>query len=176
MNKGQARRFVRGAFTLESSLGIEAVHDSNIFKSATNVQSSQIWKVTPSLLMRFEPARSRLEFGYDGDYAWYDNSSDDDYTDHALEAGAYLLLGEHSGLDVVASYEDAHENRGTGLTQGFDPDSVTFPQEPDRYAKEQFLARYTYGVSQTRAFVALEGARGRSDLQEQSHAHAAVRS
>ena len=114
---------VRGAFTLESSLGIEALDDSNIFESATDVQSSQIWKLTPSLLMRFEPARSRLEFGYDGDYAWYEQSSDDDYTDHALEAGAYLLLGERSGLDLVASYEDAHENRGTGLTQGFDPDS-----------------------------------------------------
>jgi hypothetical protein len=155
--QGPAPTLVRGAFTLESSLGIEVLDDSNIFQSATNEQSSPIWRLAPSLLMRFEPARSRLEFTYDGDYGWYDQSSDDDYTDHALEAGAYLLLGERSGLDLVASYEDAHENRGTGLTQGFDPGSPAFPLEPDRYTTEQFVGRYTYGVSRTRAFLTFEG-------------------
>jgi hypothetical protein len=98
-----------------------------------------------------------LEFSYDGDYGWYDQSSDDDYTDHDLEAGAYLLLGQRSGLDLVASYDDAHENRGTGLTRGVPPASGAFPQDPDRYTTAQFLGRYAYGVSQTRAFLALEG-------------------
>ena len=147
---------VRGSFTLESSLGIEAEYDSNIFQSATNVQSSQLWELTPSLLMRFEPGRSRLEFGYDGDYAWYEQSSNDDYANHEFEAGAYLLLGERSGLDIVASYKEGQDKRGTELTQGSDPGSGTFPEDPDRYTTEQFLGRYTYGVSQTRAFVALE--------------------
>jgi hypothetical protein len=82
---------VREAFTLESSLGSEALDDSNIFQSSTDVQSSQIWKLAPSLLMRFEPARSRPEFGYEGDYGWYDKCSDDEYADHALHAGAYRL-------------------------------------------------------------------------------------
>ena len=59
---------VRGAFTLKSSLGIEALEDSNIYQSSTDVQSSQLWKLAPSMLMRFEPARSRVEFSYKGDY------------------------------------------------------------------------------------------------------------
>jgi hypothetical protein len=147
---------VRGPFTLDSSLGIEVLEDSNIFQSETDVQSSQIWKLAPSLLMRLEPARSRLEFSYKGDYGWYDKSSNDDYADHALKAGAYLLLGERSGLDLVASYHDAHENRGTGLSEGIDPASSAFPPDPDRYTTEEFLGRYTYGVSHTRAFVILE--------------------
>jgi len=146
----------RGGFTLEPSLGIEAVNDSNIFQSWTDVQSSQIWKLAPRLLLRFEPARSRLEFRYQGEYGWYDKSSHDDYADHALQAGAYLLMGERSGLDLVAAYDDAHENRGTGLSLGIDPASGAFPQDPDRYTTGQFLARYTYGVSHTRAFVSLE--------------------
>src|SRR5437764_3805058 len=106
---------VRGAFTLESSLGIEALDDSNIFRSATDVRS-QIWRLAPSLLMRFEPARSRLEFGYRGDYGWYDKSSRDDYADHALQAGAYLLLGERSGLDLVASYDEEIQSAEIGRT------------------------------------------------------------
>src|SRR2546421_955592 len=150
---------VRGAFTLQSSLAIEALDDSNIFQSSTDVQSSQIWTLAPRLLLRFEPARSRLEFGYKGDYGWYDKSSRDDYADHALQAGAYLLMGERSGLDLVASYDETHENRGTGLSVGIDPASGAFPQDPDRYTDGQYLARYTYGVSHTRAFVVLEASR-----------------
>jgi hypothetical protein len=158
--QGQGPTLVRsGGFSLESSLGIEALDDSNIFQSSTDVQSSQIWKLAPSLLLRFEPARSRLEFRYQGDYGWYDKSSHDDYADHALQAGAYLLLGERSGLDLVASYDEAHENRGTGLSLGLDPASGAFPQSPDRYTTGQYLARYTYGVSHTRAFVVIEASR-----------------
>jgi hypothetical protein len=153
----QRPTLVRGALTLESSLGIEALHDTNIFQSATDVRSSQIWKLEPCLLLRFEPARSRLELGYKGSYGWYDKSSDDNYVDHALHAGAYLLLGERSGLDLVASYDEAHENRGTGLSTGIDPASGAFPPHPDRYGRGQYLARYTYGVSHTRAFVVLGG-------------------
>ena len=155
--QGPGPALVRGAFSLESSLGIEALYNSNIFQSRTDVQSSPIWRLEPSLLMRYKPARSRLEFVYDGDFGWYSDSSADDYGDHALEAGAYLLLGERSGLDLVASYDYSHEDRGTGLTQGVPPGSLAFPQDPDRYTVEQFLGRYTYGVSRTRAYVALEG-------------------
>jgi hypothetical protein len=149
---------VRGAFSLESSLGIEALYDDNIFESSPERKSSAIWKLRPNLLMQFEPARSRLEFGYDGDYARYDDSGDDDYTDHDLTAGAYLLLGERNGLDLEASYEYGHDNRGTVLTQGADPGSPTLPRDPDRYTSEEYLGRYTYGVSRTRAFLIFEGA------------------
>jgi hypothetical protein len=154
--QGAKPTLVRGPFTLDSSLGIDAVEDSNIFQSWTDVQSSLIWKLAPSLLMRFELARSRLEFSYKGDYGWYDTSSADDYDDHALKAAAYLLLGERSGLDLVGSYDATHENRGTGVSEGIDPASSAFPQDPDRYTTGQFLARYTYGVAHTRAFVVLE--------------------
>ena len=149
--EGQEPTLVRrGGFTLESSLGIEALDDSNLFESRTDVQSSQIWKLAPSLLARFEPARSRLEFRYKGDYGWFDKSSRDDYADHALQAGAYLLLGERSGVVLVTSYDYAHEDRGTGLSTGIDPASGAFPLSPDRYTTGQFLGRYTYGVLSVR--------------------------
>jgi len=110
------------------------------------VRSSPIWKLAPSFLLQFKPARSHLDFSYKGDYGWYDRSPHDDYTDHALQAGAYLLLGDLSGLDLVASYKYAHENRGAGLTQGIDPVSGAFPQTPDRYinARDSDIASYNY--------------------------------
>lgn len=164
---GSRLTLVRGLFTVESSLGFEVLDDSNIFESSAHVESSQIWRLAPSLLMRVEPARSRLEFGYKGNYGWYDKSSDDDYADHALHAGAYLLLGERSGLDLVASYDDAHEIRGTGLSMGIDPASAAFPQSPDRYTIGQYLARFTYGLSHSRAFVILEASTEKFVYQNQ---------
>jgi hypothetical protein len=86
--QGRGPTLVRGAFTLESSLGIEARDDRNTFQSSTDVQSSLIWKLAPSLLMRFEPACIRLEFGYESNYGWHDKSRDDDDADHALHVGA----------------------------------------------------------------------------------------
>lgn len=160
----QEPTIVRGAFTLESSLGIEVRDDDNIFQSAGSEQSSQVSMLTPSVLMRFEPSGARLELGYDGEYAWYQDFDNDDYGDHALEAGAHLLVGRRSGLDFVASYEGEHENRGTGLTQGFDFSSGELPEEPDQYTYEQFLARYTYGVNATGAILAFEAG-------EQEHAY-----
>ena len=160
----QEPTLVRGAFTLESSLGIEVRGDDNIFQNAANEQSSRISMLTPSLLMRLEPSGKRLELGYGGEYAWYRDFSNDDYDDHALEAGAYLLLGRRSGLDFVASYEGEHENRGTGLTQGFDFASGELPEEPDQYTNEQLLTRYTYGITGTRAVLAFE-----ASTQEQGY-------
>ncbi len=153
---GPAPTIVRGAFSFASALGIEARHDDNIFASRTNRQSSTLWKLRPSLLMQIQPARSRLEFGYHGDYASYQDSSNDDYDDHDLEAGAYLLLGERSGLDLIASYEYGHDDRGTVLTQGLPPASGALPREPDRFTNEVYRGRYTYGVSRTRAFLTFE--------------------
>jgi hypothetical protein len=46
--QGQEPTLLRGAFTLESSLGIEALDDSSISQSSTGVQSSQICKLAPS--------------------------------------------------------------------------------------------------------------------------------
>src|SRR5205085_6318464 len=55
----------------------------------------------------------------------------------------------------------------TGLSLGLDPASGAFPQDPDRYTAGQYLARYTYGVSHTRAFVVLEA--GREKLAYQNN-------
>jgi hypothetical protein len=149
---------VRGPFTLDASIGIEFRRDDNFFQSAVDEQTARYWVLTPSVLMSIEPSRQRYEFSYDGEYAWFRDLTDDDYDDHELEAGAYLLFGRSSGLDFVASYLDGHEGRGTGLTEGFIPGTPAFPEEPDQFTDRQILARYAYGVADTRARFELEAA------------------
>ena len=54
--------------------------------------------------MRLEPARSRLEFAYKGNYGWYDKSSDIDYAGHAVQAGTYLLPRELPRRDRLRAH------------------------------------------------------------------------
>ena len=103
-------------FSLIPELGAELRFDDNIFQSATGVTSSLISIVSPGLFVSAQPSKHRFEFQYEGDFARYSDSSPDNYDDHYLEAGAYLALGERSKFDLIGSYEDSHDNRGTGLT------------------------------------------------------------
>jgi len=119
-----------GRFTLESSLGIEALHDSNIWGELNGCAVfADLEALRPSLLLRFEPTRSHLEFRYQGNYGWYDESSHDGLCRSCVAGGARTCCWVNaSGLDLVASYDEAHENRGTGLSVGIDPASGAFPQ------------------------------------------------
>ena len=135
---------VEDVFSLEPELGLEVRYDDNIFQSATGVTASLISIVSPGLFISAHPSRHQFEFLYEGDVARYSDSSPDNYDDHYLEAGAYLALGQRSNFDIVGSYDDAHDDRGTGLTEGFDP-AINIPPEPDEYQLAKILGRFSFG-------------------------------
>ena len=144
--KTEEPSIIVGPVSLDPGLGAEIRYDDNIFHSATGVKPSWITEISPSLSVTAKPAKHRFTFQYDGDIAWYSNSSPDNYDDHYLEAGAYLNLGERSNLDLMGSYDDSHENRGTGLTEGFIP-AINIPPDPDEYHLAQILGRFSFGSS-----------------------------
>ena len=133
-------------FSLDPELGVELRYDDNIFRSARGVESSWITIVSPGFSVTAKPSQHRYEFQYKGDIAWYSDSSPDNYDDHYLEAGAYLRLGQRSRLDLVGSHDDSHDNRGTGLTEGFDP-ALNIPADPDEYHSAKILGRFSFGSS-----------------------------
>ena len=153
-------------FSLEPELGVELRYDDNIFQSATGVTSSLISIVSPGLFVSAQPSKHRFEFQYDGDFARYSDSSPDNYDDHYLEAGAYLALGQRSKFDIVGSYDDAHDDRGTGLTEGFDP-TINILPEPDEYHFSRFLGRFSFGSGASKGWIVLEA--GYSDLEYTNH-------
>ena len=140
----------------EGTLGVEMRYDDNIFRSASGEQTSLISLLSPGLLARFSPSTHRFELEYSGELAAYSQSSADDYDDHEFRAGAYLELGRRSFVDLIAVREDAHENRGIGLSEGFIPGSGMLPDEPDEYASTTYLGRFTYGAPGTRGRLIFE--------------------
>jgi len=152
---------------LEPEIGIELRHDDNIYRSATDEQTSLITVLSPALLASFAPSKHTIELEYDGEFGSYAESSPDDYDDHEFRAGAYLALGQRSLLDFIGSYEDSHQNRGTGLSEGCGPDCDQLLDEPDEYERAQFLGRFTYGATGTRGRLVFEA--GLRELEYTNH-------
>jgi len=164
--KAQEPSNIEEAFSMEPELGLEARYDDNIFRSATGVTSSLISIVSPGLFVTAQPSKHRFEFQYEGDFARYSDSSPDNYDDHYLEAGAYLALGQRSKFDIVGSYDDAHDDRGSGLTEGFDP-AINRPLEPDEYQLAEILGRFSFGSGASKGKLVLET--GYRDLEYTNH-------
>jgi hypothetical protein len=157
---------VAGPFSLEPALGSELRYDDNIFRSAASVESSWIMILAPRLLARFEPRKHRFDLAYRGEYGWYFDSSPDNYVDHRFGAGAYLDLTARSNLDFIGSYDDAHENRGTGQTEGFLP-ALNIPPDPDRFQLAKFRGRFSYGSRRAKGRLVFEA--GYRDLEFTNH-------
>lgn len=152
--------------SVEPELGAELRYDENIFRSSMDVKASWISILAPRLTLTAQPTRHRFDLKYAGEFAWYADSSPDNYDDHDIAAGAYLELGQRSRLDLTGSLAVAHENRGTGLTEGFDP-AIDIPAEPDQFRLAEYLARYTLGSDRSKGRVVIEG--GLNDLEYQNH-------
>jgi len=156
----------QGVFSLEPALGLELRYDENIFKSATSVQSSLITMISPKLVIAAEPSKHRFAIEYNGDFARYSDSGPDDYEDHHLEASADLNFSKRSKLELIGSYDDAHDDRGTVLTEGFDS-ALNIPPSPDEYELQKILGRFTLGSGTSKGRLVFEGAS--SDLEYTNH-------
>jgi len=164
--KAQEPSNIEEAFSMEPELGLEVRYDDNIFQSSTGITSSIISIISPGLFVSAHPSKHRFEFLYEGDFARYSDSSPDNYDDHYLEAGAYLALGQRGSFDIVGSYDDAHDDRGTGLTEGFDP-AINIPPEPDEYQLAKILGRFSFGSIASKGRLVLET--GYRDLEYTNH-------
>jgi polysaccharide biosynthesis protein VpsM len=149
--------------TLEPSIFAELRYDDNIFLSAADELSSLVTIVSPGLLASVKPGRHRFQLGYRGEFGSYANSSPDNYDDHKFQAAAFLEVGRRGLLDLSTSYEDGHEQRGTGLSEGLEPGSGAFLSEPDEFNETQLGGRYTFGATGTKGRLVFDA--GRRELE-----------
>ena len=154
-SEAQVTQPVEKPLDVDAGLGVEIRYDDNIFSSATGVTSSWIPMLSPSLAIKAKPSKHSYELLYDGEIAWYTDSSPDDYDDHFLRGGAYFELGEKSKLDIVGSFDAAHQNRGTGITEGFIP-ATNEPPSPDEYNLANVSGKYGFGGNASNTRVVFE--------------------
>ncbi|MGI9288680.1 MAG: outer membrane beta-barrel protein [Pseudomonadales bacterium] len=156
-----------GSATLMPALRTELHYDDNIFESANDERDSIIAVLIPSLGAQLELGNSLYELGYSAESASYFDSEDDDYVDHKVQAHANMQFSLRNNVTARASFAAEHEDRGTGLTEGFDPTLAPNFNEPDEYEQTEASVRYTYGARGASGRLSFEA--GYRDLQYQNH-------
>lgn len=158
-----------GAATLLPALRSELRYDNNIFESGDNKHDSKIALLMPSLTTRLELGNSYYELGYSLESAEYFDSADDNYVDHNIQAVADVQISLRNNLTFNANFAADHEDRGTGLSEGFDASQALDLglEQPDEYEQTGASVSYTYGAPGAAGRLALDALY--SDLEYQNH-------
>ncbi len=117
---------------------VDLLYDDNLLRSETDTLESVALRLAPEALWVQTRGKHLYRVGYQGEYAWYEASSNEDYYDHFLGADATLDLGPKVDLNLLASYRLDHEPRGGAGTINLDP-------EPNRWDEWIAAATLVYG-------------------------------
>ncbi|MBL6691865.1 MAG: outer membrane beta-barrel protein [Pseudomonadales bacterium] len=132
-----------GGAELIPTIQVKHSHNDNIFSSAFAEESSSITNLTPRIEYLAERDEDNLlSVTYDGDWARYWQSRDDDYIDHT-----FAVVGKYSGDSAArftfdASTAKLHDNRGEGASEGVG--GIT-RGEPDEYDQDDVGLRLDLG-------------------------------
>lgn len=107
-----------GGFGVVPFLSMEEKYDSNVLSSQTDIKSSALTVIAPSVIIGAEIgvnrylARANIESGF------FAGSREDNYLDSLLEANLHHEFTRRSKVDLIGQYYRAHEARGTAYSQG----------------------------------------------------------
>ena len=136
-----------GAFKFIPEITVSQSHNDNIYYQSTGEKSSWITNFQPLLQLMTQKDDDMFALTYQGDYAVYATSSQDDYNDHTLSADAVLVANTWNNFKLGASYAKLHDNRGQGSSEG--TIALSRP-EPDKYDATQASGTWNFGADQAR--------------------------
>jgi hypothetical protein len=153
----------------DADIGLEFRDYDNFYQSFANEQATQATVLDAALRGIFPVSQHRFEIGYAGQFGRHNETfaETDDYDDQEADLGAFFAFGRRFGLDLTGSLRDAHEFRGTGLSQGFEGNLDTLVPEPDQYQVTESGLRFTAGDAQSKGTVSFE--LGTNDLEYQNN-------
>ena len=147
VNGQESDGYTSGALTFKPRLGLHAIQNDNIYTTQADEIDSLILMQTPGLLLEVDPGQHRFEFEYAGEFAQYNEGSDDNYAEHRFSAAAFLDLNTRHKLDVAGNIFDGHEDRGSGLSRSAAPEESGFPSQPDEFSDRSAQIAYRFGAA-----------------------------
>lgn len=124
-----------GPVALTPTLGTEIKYRDNIYLQESNTVDSWIYLARPALNALLQDRNNTYQLDYKGEAAWYEVSSHNDrndYFDNTFSGDAHLELSDRWIAEGYASWASLHEDRGTGLSEGFIgtvlPEPIEFDQ------------------------------------------------
>jgi hypothetical protein len=116
------------SFRLFPEMAVDVAYDSNVFAQRGTSKSDYGYILAPSLILQSDWTRHNLETGASFQSAFYDEYSDQDFTDYDLWLAGGLEVGTASRFGARVSHAQEHELRTTPNFQGLEPTEFTSDQ------------------------------------------------
>ncbi len=128
------------------SLSINYKYDDNITNAKTNQQASNLIEIMPALRIEGQRYNTKFAFGYEGMQGLYSDNSDNNYTDHQLQAALRRISNSRHQFSISYQFNLSHDAVNTGISEG--NEQVT---APTRFYTQQVALSYVYGSQSSQA-------------------------
>lgn len=129
-------------FTLSPSIEANVENNDNIYSQSEDEASSTISRLIPAVALEGDFGKFKFNSSYQAEQGIYSKDSNDDYLDQSIKAnGQYELTARHQ-FEMGASFDSAHDNRGSGTAEGAD---ALLIEDPDQYDETTAELNYVFG-------------------------------
>ena len=125
-------------FYLTPYVGFTAGYDDNVVLSSVNERTSALYILSPGLILEARDASKVFRSSYQGQYARYPQSDDDDYIDHFWRNSFDVAMAERLYGRLGYDYIRSHDPRGST--------DRTVQANPDKYKLSSVNATVAYGT------------------------------
>ncbi len=112
--------------------------NDNVGLAPNNELSSMYTTLSPALIAELRSGPQTFTAGYFGNYAWFKDSSADNYRDHQLSGAANLSFDARTGLKLNAEYLKRHDPRGST--------DRAISDSPDLWHSSALAGEFRYGA------------------------------
>jgi len=142
-----------GAFVLIPTLNARTVFDDNIYNLSSNEVSSFSQIINPNLAFVAQDRANVYKLMYNLNAAGYANDSNDSYNDHKLDLSAHIEPTARLRYDAGLAYGMLHDDRGQGVSSGFNLGQIRAMGEVDKYDLMTLRAGIEYGAKTARGLL-----------------------
>lgn len=135
-------------FSLFPKVRLEYNYDKNVYSRQSEIESSNIYRMIPSLALVKDTGQTYMQFFYELDKGVYSVSRRNDYLDHSLVFDFDTEFNAYNRFDFKSSYEMTHDDRGKGLISG-----SALPNRYDLETYNELNLEVGYGLGSDMSFV-----------------------
>ena len=141
-----------GSLYITPTLETRVEYVDNLFRTPEDQKETGLSVIQPQVQAWLQNGLNTYSFDYKMiDWRYFDSSADD-YTDHQFNIDVHHEFNAKNVMNVYAEFFDAHEERGTGLSEGV----AELIDEPVEFERRTAGADYMLGNLSSRGRVFLE--------------------
>ena len=141
-----------GSVYVTPTLDTRLEYVDNLFRTPDDKKETGLSVIEPKVQAWLQNGLNTYSIDYKlTDWRYFD-SSDDDFTDHQVNIDVHHEFNAKNVWNIYGEYWDAHEERGTGLSEGV-AENI---DEPVEFVRETYGTDYTFGNRESKGRVILD--------------------